>query len=132
MAVHLKITGILLMTLAFIHLFFPRYFNWREALRPLNLINRQMMLVHVFFIALTVFMMGVLCLMHTEDLITTGMGKTISLGLGIFWIIRLLIQFFGYSSELWRGKMFETTVHVVFSLLWIYFSAVFLLVAISR
>ncbi|GGC39920.1 hypothetical protein GCM10011386_35000 [Parapedobacter defluvii] len=108
------------------------YFNWREALRPLNLINRQMTLAHVFFIALTVFMMGLLCVMHTEDLITTRMGKTISLGLGIFWIIRLLIQFFGYSSELWRGKVFETTVHVVFSLLWIYFSAMFLLVAIAR
>ncbi|WP_257670510.1 hypothetical protein [Parapedobacter tibetensis] len=93
---------------------------------------KTMMLVHVFFIALTVFMMDLLCVVHTEDLITTSMGKAISLGLGIFWIIRLLIQFFGYASELWRGKAFETTVHVVFSLLWIYFSAVFLLVAISR
>ncbi|MFC3197698.1 hypothetical protein ACFOET_08745 [Parapedobacter deserti] len=132
MALHLKITGVLLMTLAFIHLFFPRYFNWREALRPLNLINRQMMLVHVFFIALTVFMMGLLCVMHAEDLITTSLGKTISLGLGVFWLIRLLIQFFGYASELWRGKVFETTVHVMFSLLWMYLSTVFLLVGIAN
>ncbi|HWK99289.1 MAG TPA: hypothetical protein VNQ55_05060 [Parapedobacter sp.] len=132
MAVHLKITGVLLMALAFIHLFFPRYFNWRESLKHLSLINKQMMLVHVFFIALTVFMMGLLCVVHTEDLIATNMGKAISLGLGVFWVIRLLIQFFGYASELWRGKVFETTVHVVFSLLWVYVSIVFILVAITK
>jgi len=91
-----------------------------------------MMLVHVFFIALTVFMMGLLCVVHTEDLIATNMGKAISLGLGVFWVIRLLIQFFGYASELWRGKVFETTVHVVFSLLWVYVSIVFILVAITK
>lgn len=131
MAVHLKITGVVLIALAFIHLFFPRYFNWSETLKPLNLFNRQMMLVHVFFIALTVFMMGLLCTMHTEDLVTTAMGKTISLGLGVFWTIRLLIQFFGYASALWRGKLFETTVHVVFSLLWMYLSTIFLWVGIA-
>ncbi|MGK6351607.1 hypothetical protein [Parapedobacter sp. DT-150] len=132
MTVHLKITGVLLMALALIHVFFPMYFNWRESLRPLSLINRQMMLVHVFFIALTVFLMGLLCVTHAEDIITTGLGKAISFGLGIFWVIRLLTQFFGYASELWRGKVFETTAHVIFSLLWVYFSAVFLFVSIAR
>ncbi|MFC7526642.1 hypothetical protein ACFQRK_21970 [Parapedobacter sp. GCM10030251] len=130
MAVHLKITGVLLVALAFIHMFFPRYFNWRKELMGLSLINRQMMLVHVFFIALTVFLMGLLCLTHTDELISTGLGKAISSGLGIFWVIRLAIQFFGYASELWRGKAFETTVHLVFSLLWVYFSTVFLWVGI--
>lgn len=128
---HLKITGGLLMVLAFIHVFFPRYFNWRKELIRLSLINRQMMLVHVFFIALTVFLMGLLCVTYTDDLIATGLGKAVSLGLGTFWAIRLAIQFFGYASELWRGKAFETTVHLVFSLLWVYFSTVFLWVGIA-
>ena len=37
------------------------------------------------------------------------------------------IQFFGYSSELWKGKKFETVIHVLFVFIWTYLSVVFLL-----
>jgi hypothetical protein len=85
-----------------------------------------MMVVHTFFIALVVFLMGLLCVTSARELIETNLGKTVSLGFGIFWTIRLLVQFFGYSSALWKGKAFETAVHIVFSFFWIYVSALFL------
>lgn len=125
MELHLRIIGILLMALAAIHIIFPRYFKWSEELVNLSLINRQMMYIHTFFIALAVFLMGVLCLTSAHELMDTELGKKLSLGLSLFWVIRLLIQFFGYSSRLWRGKRFETTVHIVFSILWAYLSVVF-------
>jgi hypothetical protein len=127
MEIYLKIAGVLLMILALLHLFFPNYFNWKQELRPLNLINRQMMYVHAFFIALSVLLMGLLCLTSAIELTTTAFGKRISLGLSIFWALRLFIQFFGYSSLLWKGKVPETIVHVLLSMLWIYLSAIFLL-----
>lgn len=126
MEIHFKIIGVILIALALIHVIFPKYFNWKEELKSLSLINRQMMMVHTFFIALVVFLMGLLCLSSSIELIETKLGKTISLGLGIFWSIRLFIQFFGYSSELWKGKTFETIVHILFSLFWTYLSVVFL------
>ena len=126
MEIHYKIIGVLLMALALVHVIFPKYFKWKEELKSLSLINRQMMTVHTFFIALVVFLMGLLCLTSTTDLIETKLGKTISLGLGIFWSTRLFIQFFGYSTELWKGKTFETIVHILFSLVWTYLSVVFL------
>ncbi|HEU5052831.1 MAG TPA: hypothetical protein VFT78_06950 [Hanamia sp.] len=49
-------------------------------------INRQMMYVHAFFIAFIVFLMGLLCLISSNELITTTFGKRIALGLGIFWL----------------------------------------------
>ena len=125
MHIHLKIIGILLMSLALVHVIFPRYFHWKEELKDLSLMNRQMMKVHTFFVALTVFLMGLLCATYTDDLIGTHLGKIISLGLAILWFCRLVVQFFGYSAELWKGKTFETLVHVVFSLLWTYLSVVF-------
>ena len=128
METQLKIIGILLMTLALIHIIFPKYFNWKEELKPLSLMNRQMMTVHTFFIALVVFLMGLLCLTSAEDLTQTKLGKTISFGLGVFWTTRLFFQFFIYSPKLWKGKIFETIIHILFSLLWIYLSVVFLLV----
>lgn len=131
MELHLKAIGILLMVLASVHIIFPKYFNWKEDLRGLSLINRQMMLVHTFFIVLTVFLMGLLCVTSAKALIDTQLGKNISLGLGIFWTARLLVQLFGYSAKLWRGKAFETTVHILFSLFWAYMSLVFFLVALN-
>ncbi|SHF91408.1 hypothetical protein [Flavisolibacter ginsengisoli] len=122
----LKIIGVLLLLLALLHVIFPRYFKWKAELSNVSNINRQMMYVHAFFIALIVFLMGLLCLTSSNELTTTIFGKRISLGLGIFWLTRLFIQFFGYSSLLWKGKTFETTVHVLFSGLWIYLSLVFL------
>lgn len=85
-----------------------------------------MVTVHTFFIAFSVFLMGILCLTSTSELIDTSLGKKISLGFGIFWTIRLFIQFFVYSSKLWKGKKFETLVHIIFSIFWIYFSSIFL------
>jgi hypothetical protein len=128
MELHLKIIGVLLMLLALLHVIFPRYFKWKVELGAISHINRQMMYVHAFFIAFGVFLMGLLCLTSPNELLTTILGRRISLGLGIFWLTRLFVQFFGYSALLWKGKTFETTVHVLFSGLWTYLSGVFLLI----
>ena len=125
MQFHLKIIGILLIALALLHIIFPKYFNWDKELKSLSLINRQMMTIHTFFISLILFLMGLLCLTSRTELIETNLGKKISLGLGIFWTIRLFIQFFGYSSVLWKGKKFETAIHILFSFLWVYLSIIF-------
>jgi hypothetical protein len=128
METHLKIIGILLILLASVHAIFPRYFHWREELSSLSLINRQLMYVHTFFIALLLLLIGLLCVTSSKDLIETELGNRIALGLFIFWFARLLIQFFGYSSKLWKGKAFETTIHILFSMLWLYFTTVFFVV----
>lgn len=125
MELQLRLIGGLLLLLALLHVGFPRYFNWAGELKPLSLINRQMVYVHTLFIALMVFLMGLLCLFYAAELVHTPLGRVVALGLGIFWAMRLVVQFFGYSAELWRGKRFETTVHICFSLLWLYMTVVF-------
>ena len=128
MELHLKIIGYLLIAIALLHYFFPKYFKWKQELSSLSIINRQMMYVHTFFISLMLLLIGILCLTSTTDLLTTNLGKRVSLGIAIFWITRLWIQFFGYSSELWKGKSFETIAHILFTIFWTYFSTIFLLV----
>src|SRR5690606_4968733 len=130
MEVHINIVGALLIMLATIHIIFPRYFNWKNELAGLSLINRQMMQVHTFFLAFILFLMGILCLSSASDLVPTSLGKRICLGFSIFWGLRLLFQFFIYSPKLWRGKVKETIIHILFTLLWIYFTLVFLFVSI--
>ena len=131
MELQLKLIGFLLVILAVLHAAFSRYFNWRHEFAAVSLINRQMMYVHTFFIAFTVFLMGLLCLSSASELTSTPLGRKLALGCGIFWLARLLVQFFGYSAVLWQGKRFETIVHVIFSALWAYLSTVFVLVGLG-
>lgn len=131
MQIHLIIVGIIFILLALIHIIFPKYFEWEKEFRSLSLANRQIMKIHTVFIALTVFLMGLLCLTSANDLLETSLGKKIILGLAIFWTTRLIFQFFGYSSKLWKGKIFETSVHIIFSFLWIYISFVFWIIYFS-
>nr|WP_245243749.1 hypothetical protein [Mariniflexile gromovii] len=128
MHIHLYIIGTLLIVLALIHIGFPKYFNWNAELNTLSLLNRQMMTVHTFFIALTVFLMGLLCVTSANEIIDTNLGRKIALAFAIFWSIRLYIQFFIYSPKLWKGKKFETSIHILFSLFWFYFSLVFFII----
>jgi len=125
MELHLKIVGYIMILLAFVHFLFPKRFNWRKELGGLSLINRQLMYVHTFFIALVILLIGVLCIYSTNDILHTSLGKQLSFGLFIFWFVRLVFQFFVYSAQLWKGKKFETAIHILFSILWLYFALVF-------
>lgn len=131
MSFHLRWIGALLIALALVHVIFPKYFDWKRDLAPLKPVNRQVMYVHTFFIALTVGLMGVLCVVAADDLVSTQLGKMICSGLGIFWGMRLFVQLFVYSPKLWRGKRLETAVHVVFSAMWTYLTWAFLWTALG-
>lgn len=126
MQIHLNVIGALLTALALVHVIFPCYFNWKAELQALSLVNKQMMEVHTFFVALMVLLMGLLCLTSSEEIVSTPLGQRIALGLGLFWLIRLFFQFFVYSPKLWKGKVFETSVHILFIGLWTYLSFIFL------
>jgi hypothetical protein len=121
----LKIAGVILVGLAVLHAFFPTYFKWKDELRTITPLTRQIHYIHTFFIALIVLLNGLLYLTSTTELLTTALGHRISLGFSVFWACRLFLQFFGYSSSLWRGKLFETAMHVLFSLLWLFLTLVF-------
>lgn len=126
MEIHIRIIGFILIALSALHIIFPKYFNWKEELEKISLINKELMIIHTMFIGITVFLIGLLCITSSFELSNTDFGKRISIGIGVFWLIRLFVQFFGYSSELWKGKKFETIVHILFSLFWAYMSFVFI------
>ncbi len=119
------------MFLGTFHLGFHKYFNWKVELELVSLINRQMMIVHTLFIGLIVFLIGVLCFFHSSELLSSELGHTLSIGLALFWTLRLLVQLFGYSSKLWKGKAFETGIHILFLFLWTYLSSIFWIISLS-
>lgn len=128
MGIHLKIVGSLCILLALMHIVIPKYFKWDKELTSVTLITKQILYVHTFFIGFMVFLMGLLCFFYSDELIETPLGRLICLGLFIFWFTRFIFQFWVYSPKVWRGKRFETTMHIIFSILWSYFGVVFFLV----
>src|SRR5437879_6273642 len=100
---HVRIVGALLVTLGLAHATFNKRFEWGRELARLSLLNRQMFLVHAFFIALTLVMMGSVSLFYTAALLQpTPLSRIVLTGVVVFWVCRLFVQFVVYDSALWR------------------------------
>ncbi len=128
----LQIAGAGLLALSLLHLVMPKRFAWREELARLSLLNRQIFYVHTFFIAFIVAQMGVLFLFFPAALLEPSpLARLVTSGLCLFWLARAFTQFFVYSPALWRGKPFETFVHIAFSAFWLYLVGVLLWVLIT-
>jgi hypothetical protein len=118
---HLQIVGALLLALSLSHVFFNRYFRWDRELAAVSLLTRRIFFVHTFFIALGVGMGGLGSLWYADALLRPSpLSRAVLLALVVFWLCRLLAQFFVYEAEIWKGRRFYTAMHAAFSLFWIY------------
>jgi len=123
---HLQIAGFLLLALGLAHVFFNGYFGWDRELEPLSLLTRRVFQVHCFFIALVLVLMGAGSMLYADALLEpTPLARALLAGIVVFWLCRLLAQFFAYDSAIWKGDRFRTWMHVAFSALWIYFVTVY-------
>jgi hypothetical protein len=123
---HLRIVGLLLLALLYLNTQMPKRFHWNRELPKLDLLTRQIFIVHALFIGLIVLMMAILSLAFTPLLLRPSpLAAVILAGLAFFWLFRLAAQFLIYSPKLWRGNRFNTAMHVLFSCLWAYFAAVY-------
>jgi hypothetical protein len=123
---HLQIIGALLLILSAAHAFFPRYFRWKEELARLSTFTRQVFLVHCFFIALALALLGAASLVYPDALLEPpALSRILLPGIVLFWACRLVVQFAVYDSSIWRGRGFYTAMHIVFSAFWIYVAAAY-------
>jgi hypothetical protein len=123
---HLRFIGALMAALVVVNFFVPGRFHWRDEMARLSLVNRQIFQAHTVFIVLTVAMFSVLLLTSAETLLEpTRLSRLVLGGLTIFWGVRMLMQWFFYSPAIWRGHRFNTLMHGVFSIAWVYVTAVF-------
>jgi len=122
---HLRTVGVLMALLVVVNLFVPGRFHWREELSRVSLLNRQIFQAHTVFIVLLIALMAALLLTCAEALLEpTRLSRAVLIGLTVFWGLRMLMQWFFYSPLVWRGNRLHTVMHGVFSLGWIYVTAV--------
>jgi hypothetical protein len=121
-----RIVGVLMALLVAVNLAVPARLNWREEMPRLSLINRQVVQAHSIFLILTLALLSALLLTSSETLLERSrLSRALLIGLTLFWGLRMLMQWFFYSRDTWQGNRFNTTVHYVFSGMWVYITATF-------
>lgn len=124
--VHLRIVGALLVCLGLSHALFNRYFGWEKELAAVSLLTRRIFFVHSFFIGLGLVLSGGISFFCAEALLQPGRLSSMALGsMVIFWLCRLITQFFVYDTAIWRGRPLWTAMHVAFCVLWCYVSGTY-------
>jgi hypothetical protein len=124
--VHLRIVGLVIAILVPINMYVPRRFHWRDEMARLSLLNRQIFQAHAIFLVLTLALISALLLTCGSELLErTPLSRAVLIGLTTFWTLRMLMQWGFYSPEIWRGHRFNTVMHYLFSVIWVYVAAVF-------
>lgn len=89
----LLLCGIHSLAFALFHVGFWKLFKWPGSLRDTGLPNRAIVqianvqLIWVFLVA------AALCLLYPQDLVATAVGRAFLLGMSLFWVLRLAVQF---------------------------------------
>lgn len=122
----LRLAGIGLIALAFVHVVIGKHLRWREDAAQLTPVNRAIFHVHALFICLVLVMMGLPSLLDPATFLTpTRAGAWLAWSFAAFWVARLYCQWFVYGWELWRGKRRETLIHWLFSFIWLALTVLF-------
>ena len=127
----LYIVAVAQLAVAVLNLFLVRIMTWEESVARMPQLVREVFHVHAWFITITLVIFGVVTIRFAGELATgtNDLGRWLAAGIGIFWLIRWLMQFFHYNSSHWRGKRAETIVHIVLIFLYGSFAGVYLLAA---
>lgn len=111
----------------------PHRLEWKEDLAKLTPFNRKLMWVHGGFTVYTILSFGVLTLLlHDEMLRGQTAGLALAAFIGLYWLLRLVVDFIYYEHSDWpKGRAF-TVGHVLLVLLFVFLSATYLGVSVRH
>ena len=86
------------------HLFFWKFFDWKRDLKSLTEVNRAIMQVMNLCLMLVFLIFAYISLFHTDELLTTGLGKSLLIGIILFGIFRAAEQVIFFDLRHIRSK----------------------------
>jgi len=94
--------GVFHAALVVFHLFFWKLFRWKTELAKLTSLNRAVMQVLNLCLTFAFVVFAYLSWVHTDELVSTDMGRALLLLLALFWYSRAAQQiiFFGLRKGL--------------------------------
>ncbi len=125
LVLHLRICGFALILLGLAHGLFGRFLDWRTDLSKLTVLNRQIFLVHTFYIGYFVTALGILDVCFAQTLMRPEpLSRFLLSVMTLTWAVRLVIQLFVWDRAIWRGSPFRRNVHYGLILFWSYVTVV--------
>jgi len=102
----------------------PARLGWKEDLEKLTPFNRKLMWVHGGFAVLTIIAFGTLTLvLHAEMLRGDRAALGLALFIGLYWAVRIAVDFFYYDHKDWpRGRGFVAG-HILLTALFAFLAA---------
>jgi hypothetical protein len=114
--------------IAVLNLFLVPLLKWKDELARVPLLLREVFQVHAWFISITITIFGIITCRFADELATGSnlLGRWLAVSIGLFWLIRTVLQVSYYSGSHWRGQVGRTVVHVGCLLLYGGFATVYL------
>ena len=110
----LRIAAAAQLAVALLNLFLVRLLDWKSDLDRMPLLLREVFHVHCWFISITLGIFGVTTIRFADAMAASGNEtcRWLTAGIGLFWVIRAVLQVTYYSSSHWRGRPVRTVMHV--------------------
>jgi len=86
------IGGIFNLLFAVFHLFFRKLFNWKYELKSISFVNRNIMQVLNLCLAFVFIIFSYISIFHTDEMLNTELGISLTLCISVFWFLRSLEQ----------------------------------------
>ena len=104
----------------------PKALNWKETLKPLPPLLRQMFWVYGWFIVLVIVSFGTITLVHTDALASgVPLARWMCGMIAVFWGVRLIVQFFIFDAKPFLTNWFYTAGYHGLTIVFIFLTAVY-------
>lgn len=111
----------------------PHRLEWKKDLSKLTSFNRKLMWVHGGFAVYTIISFGLLTLMlHNEMLQGQRAATDLAVFIGIYWLLRIVVDLTYYDHSDWPKGAGFVTGHVLLTSLFVFLSVTYLSVSVMR
>ncbi len=109
----LRAAAVAQLAVAILNLFLIRIMKWEPDLERAPLLIREVFHIHCYFISLTLAIFGVITWHFAQEMArgTNPIGVWLAAAIGLFWLVRSIMQWSHYSGEHWRGDAGRTLIH---------------------
>lgn len=93
------LSGIAHIVLSVVSSVIPKALKWKEGLKDLQPLLRQMFWTYAAYILVINFCFGLVSILGTEELVNHSfLAKSINLFIAVYWLARVFIQFFYFDK----------------------------------
>jgi hypothetical protein len=95
----IKLAAIFNLAFGLFHLFFWRLLKWKEQLRHVSEVNRAVIQTLNVCLTFMFLLVSFMFFIDTDEVRTTSIGKTMLIGMAIFWLIRAILQIYWFHLK---------------------------------